>query len=413
MANSSSSSVSDADKGEHLNFLFISSDTFPPFRVDVSILFGEEFRQRGHKIDWVLQSEQPLKKTSTISWGDWLVHLGATNSGQSLVARLRKHIDGVANDLKILKLARVNQYDFIQVKDKFLAALIAIYAAKKSKTAFTYWLSYPFPEASIYEATVGTARYPFLYRIRGAFFSLILYRFVLRHASQIFVQSNQMKLDMIAKGADPDLLTVVPMGFASETTTPPKRHIIRHQMIYVGTLLQTRKLDFLVRVLKKVRNQISDARLLMVGPEELPGDAQLLKDVAKELRLECSLELTGKLDRSAALEHVSQSGVCVSPFYPTPILNSTSPTKLVEYFSMARPAVANDHPEQKLVINESGGGHCVAYDEDEFAAAVIDLMSRPREADAMGEAAFRYVQAHRSYRSIADSVEKKYRELFL
>ena len=37
--------------------LGVSSDNFPPRRVDVAVLFGEELAGRGHRIDWILQSE--------------------------------------------------------------------------------------------------------------------------------------------------------------------------------------------------------------------------------------------------------------------------------------------------------------------------------------------------------------------
>ncbi len=41
------------------------------------------------------------------------------------------------------------------------------------------------------------------------------------------------------------------------------------------------------------------------------------------------------------------------------ILRAASPTKLVEYMAMGKAVVANDHPEQKRVIEESGAGYCV------------------------------------------------------
>src|SRR5262245_348115 len=40
-----------------VSLLVVSSDTYPPTRVDVTVLFGEELAGRGHHIDWVLQSE--------------------------------------------------------------------------------------------------------------------------------------------------------------------------------------------------------------------------------------------------------------------------------------------------------------------------------------------------------------------
>jgi glycosyltransferase involved in cell wall biosynthesis len=97
----------------------------------------------------------------------------------------------------------------------------------------------------------------------------------------------------------------------------------------------------------------------------------------------------------------------VSPFFPSPILNSTSPTKVVEYMLMGRAVVANDHPEQRLVIDQSGGGLCVPYDEAAFAQAIVRLLDSPQLAQEMGERGRRYVIEHRAYHAIADLVERE------
>src|SRR6202000_624421 len=52
------------ERSPHPKFrlLVLSSDPFPPTRVDVSVLFGEELAGRGHQIDWILQSEADLDR---------------------------------------------------------------------------------------------------------------------------------------------------------------------------------------------------------------------------------------------------------------------------------------------------------------------------------------------------------------
>ena len=116
---------------------------------------------------------------------------------------------------------------------------------------------------------------------------------------------------------------------------------------------------------------------------------------------------TGQLPHAEALEYVREADVCVSPFYTTPILNSTSPTKLVEYMLMGKAVVANEHPEQQLVIEESGAGYCVAYDEEAFAQAILALLRAPELAREMGERGRRYVLERRSYEVIASQVERQ------
>jgi len=75
--------------------------------------------------------------------------------------------------------------------------------------------------------------------------------------------------------------------------------------------------------------------------------------------------------------------------------------------AMGKAVVANDHPEQKRVIEESKSGYCVPYDETAFAAAVVDLLRHPETAALMGQRGRRYATQHRAYGVIADMVEQR------
>ncbi len=52
-----------------LRILVVSSDTFPPTRVDVAVLFGAELAARGHEIDWILQSEEACPRAYVTAVG--------------------------------------------------------------------------------------------------------------------------------------------------------------------------------------------------------------------------------------------------------------------------------------------------------------------------------------------------------
>ena len=405
----------DGGKGEP-SLLFISSDKYPPFRVDVRILFAKELASRGYRIDWILQSEQPCTADHVESWGGGRAWVARTDPGAGRMNRLRKHLYSLRNDLRMFGLARRNRYDIIQVKDKFIAALFGLVAARLAGARFTYWLSYPFPEESLFVAKEGSARYPVFYRIRGIVFKFLLYRIIMPLADHVFVQSEQMKRDVHAMGIPVEKMTAVPMGVelaaipyrpdaASTGGSAPKK------VVYLGTLIKVRRLDFLIRVFALVRQRHEAVQLVMVGDGDDPADRQLLELEANRLGVRDAVIFTGFLPMAEAWRYVASADVCVSPFFPTPILNSTSPTKLIEYMAMAKPVVANDHPEQNLVLSESGGGYCVAWDENSFAQAIIALLENPDRAREMGKAGRRYVEQHRDYGKIADCVAAEYRRI--
>jgi glycosyltransferase involved in cell wall biosynthesis len=98
----------------------------------------------------------------------------------------------------------------------------------------------------------------------------------------------------------------------------------------------------------------------------------------------------------------------VSPYYPTAILSSTSPTKLVEYMALGKAVVANVHPEQSEVVRESGGGVLCGWDEAEFAEAIVFLLMHPSTAAAMGRAGRRFVETRRTHGLMVDLVVARY-----
>jgi glycosyltransferase involved in cell wall biosynthesis len=395
-----------------LKILIVSSDRFPSFRVDVAELFGRQMTARGHTIHWLLQSEQACDEDYETSWLDGHVWVGSTNLGESRLARLDKHIRGIANDFRLFKLVRNNRYDFVQVKDKFIAALFALLAGRWYGVPVVFWLSYPFPESDLYNASAGLARYPIFYRIRGTVFGWLLYRVILPSVAHAFVQSEQMKRDIVERGISADKLTAVPMGISPSLIglqiRPPPNDMT---VVYLGTLARSRRLDVIVRAFALVVRAIPRAKLHLVGSGDDARDERYLEAEVERLGLREHVVFTGFLPRDQAFECVARADVCLSPFYPTPIFNSTSPTKLIEYMALGRAVVGNHHPEQRMLIEESQCGRSVEWDERAFADAIIEILEDPAAAAEMGRRGRRYVLEHRNYERIAQLVENRYLDL--
>ena len=282
-----------------LRLLIVTADKYPPFRVDVTVLFGEELSKRGHRMDWIMQSEQPCAHAYVADWGAGRVWVGRTDNGSSRIARLRKHVLGIVHAFRILQLARKGRYDVVQVKDKVIAALPAWIAARRTGANFVFWLSFPFAEASLAALEEGCARYPVYYLVRGWILKLLLYRVILRLADHIFVQSEQMKRDVAAQGIDPRRMTAVPMGISLrdfQLVEGGRERVQRERSIcYLGTLGKIRRIDFLIRVLALVRARCADVRLYLVGEGDDPADRDILLAEAHRLAVEDAVTITGFL----------------------------------------------------------------------------------------------------------------------
>jgi len=400
-----------------MKLLYVSQDKYPAYRVDVAILFGKELPNLGMKVDWILQSKNKIDRPILKEDNGNLVYIGPTYIGDSLISKIKKHWLALKTDLQIFIFAKKNKYDFIQVKDKFLTAIIGLVAAKIYGAKFVYWMSFPIAEAYIYMYRQKTARFPMLYLIRGILSKIIIYKIIMPMSTHVFVQSEQMKRDVMEEGIDEKSLTSVPMGIDMDSipyssskevsvVTNKNKHIL-----YLGALDRNRHIEFLIHVMAIVIKSNPGVILYLVGKGERSGDEEFIIKEAKKFSLIDSVVMTGFLPMDKAWQYVKEADVCVSPFYPTPILNSTSPTKLIEYMAMEKPVVANDHPEQTLVINESQGGLCVSYDVIEFANAINDILKDIKLGKIMGKKGRKYVREKRSYEVIAKNVMNKYHDL--
>jgi glycosyltransferase involved in cell wall biosynthesis len=400
---------------EKLDILFVTSDLFPPFRPAAKAVFAEGLAARGHRIDWLLQAAEPSGAAGRQPFKGGVAYVAPTNTGGSRLARLKRHLANVRNDLRVFGLLRKHPYSLVQIKDKYLGALLAIAAAKLYRVPVFYWLAYPHGEASLYAARSGVARYRLLYRLRGALQRFVLYRLIMPACKHVFVQSEQMRRDCAGEGIPLEHMTAVPSSLNlrdldARAGPAEDGHRGPPTVVYLGTLLRERQLDFLVRAHALVVAALPDAQLTFVGSGWMPDDEQLLRREAERLGLGRNVTITGWLPMPEAWQQVRRAALCVSPYLPVPILRSTSPTKLIEYMALGKPVVANDHPEQAEVLRESGAGLVCGWNEQEFAAAIVELLLDPERREQMGAAGRRYVAEHRTHWAMVELVCGRYRQ---
>ncbi len=380
-------------------------------RVDVTDLFARRIADSGFAIDYVIFSREATRAWHEIRWRGaraWVV--GRSHRPGVAGPLLSKWYELLA-DLRTFGKALSGRYDIIQVRDKFVVGVLGLLAARVRRKHFTYWLSYPFAECRIIDGREGNSRFPRASIIGGQVASWLLYRIILPHADHIFVQSEQMKKDVAAHGIDEHKMSSVPMAVSESLLDWPRQQALKDTILYLGTLIRVRRLDTLLDALLIVHRRFPEARLVFVGDGDSPEDRAFLEQRVDELGLASSVTFTGMLPMDEAHEHVARAAVCLSPFYPIPILLSTSPTKISEYMALGRPVVANAHPEQSLIIEESGAGICVDWSAEAFADAICTLLSDPGAAEAMGDRGRAWVRAYRTYAVVAPAVVAEYRRL--
>jgi len=397
-----------------MKYLFLLKDKFPLYRVDLTVLFAKNLSAMGHEIDWLPLSKEKGRFRRK-EWPGGTAYLPANLNGESLWAKAIDHFLLFLNDLRGLWLIVSRKYDFVQVKDRFISAGYFLSLCRLLGVRTFFWLSYPFPESFLHRYETGDSSLGVLDLFRGRLYVLLTYRLILPMADHVFVQSRQMLEDLKARGVPEEKMTVAPMGVDADVVALadglPVLPLGDRALVFTGMFYRIRRLDFLFEVLRRVHEFEPQAVLYMVGEAEPLDYGKELREKVASLGLADRVVFTGFQPLERMFQYVKSAAVCLSSYYPPFVLNSTSPTKLIEYMAMGRPTVVTDHPEQKLLTEESGGGLCVPYDAGGMAEAVVMLLRDRETAEEMGRKAREYALSHRSYEIIAASLDRKYREL--
>lgn len=386
-------------------------DGIPTFRPDVTVLWGKYLPRYGVccDISTIKNSEEQSEVWS--------------GGGLYLYYPLRffpKKLGWFLHDCGVLWRTRRSDHDAVQVRDRSFVAVFAYFVAKFRKIPFFYWMSFPMEEARIQLARQIDPKKEFarwLYNlIRGRLGSFILYRYILPRANHIFVQSDRMKDDLIAKGISEKQMTAVPMGIdpdrfphlqASTSVGKKDKRIVA----YLGVCSKSRKTDFLFEVVAKILPLCPNILLYVIGDAPVYQERIWLRKRMEELALTEHVIITGWLPERKAQEFLSLAEVALALMAPDPFLLSATPTKLVEYLAMGKAVVANNHPDQSRVIEESGAGICTSFDPQHFADAVVRLLLNDQLRKEKSSAGRPFVLAHRSYPAIAERVASVYDQL--
>ncbi len=385
--------------------MIVTRDRFPPTRVDLTELFSRWLTPH-LDIDWVMAAAtKGSAKVVAGAPGERFLVSGGGWAGW-LWLQLRQG----------MSVAR-GQVDLVQVRDAALSAALFRVLARIGRRPFVYWMSYPMVEG--YRARAGFGP-PLLRLARLAYAGVataLLYRLVLPGAEHVFVQSERMKADVIARGVDAAKITPAPMGVsialyhpAAIQPTQDERLLGRRVLVYLGAVDAERPIEMLARALGRLAGEGLDVLLVIVGGAAT-ADRRRLETAAARAGAADRLLFTGALPLDEALRYVRRADVCLSPFPVSPTYLSATPTKLVECLAMGRPVVATDHPDQRQVLEESGAGRIAPASAEGFAAAVAALLRDPAHAEAMGAHGPAWVAAHRDYAAISEGVAAVYRRL--
>jgi len=263
----------------------------------------------------------------------------------------------------------------------------------------------------------------FISRIRG-FLAKSVRKRQISKAKQVWAMSEQMKKYLSAEFPAEKLKSWPSAVSASEdpsvydTKAEELRRClgIREEekiIVYIGTLAKARGLEFVLLSLKKLAEKIPDVRLLMVGYANNSKDRDFLISYASEIGVEKNVIFHPPVDELELPYYIRLANAAISPFKPTEVFVNNSPLKLMEYFKAGTPVAATDIPDQRYVIDSSGGGLITQWDTDEFSIALENLLSMSRQQQLdMGRKGYLWVKENREIQKLSMEVDKWLQERY-
>lgn len=403
--------------------LFLCADVFPPLYPFLGKVFNEQLRTYGLRFVWVMYATEDIVVKET-NWDGAPVILIPKPQPQNTTELLKTYWQYL-KDLKravYIALKHYGPFFMVQVRNDPAMAYIAWQLKKKFKMRFVYQLSHLKEEQLMMYAQMRIYGSPIKNLLQGRI-GVSMRNFFLRRADLVFPISEKMKETLASYGVPVERMVPLPEGVDSSIdlkVVDKEAKAIREKLglegkkvlIYVGTMNRFRQLDFLLKAFKLVLQAHPNVHLLMVGAGKEPQDLEWLKRQASELDIEQNITFTGWITRKMVPAYIQASDIGTSPIPPNKIFLNSSPIKILEYLALETPVVATDIPEQKTIIEQSGGGVCVPWDVERYADAINNLLNLPRtERRAMGKRGRDWVQKKRDFSVLARKILEAYNVL--
>ena len=228
----------------------------------------------------------------------------------------------------------------------------------------------------------------------------------------IATNESYKSVQMHRAGKDPGTIFIVRNGPNQMRMTPPPpspklRGMNRRILCYIGSLNPQDGVDYLLRSLSILLHDFkrTDFYCVIMGSGDSLED---LRALARELRLDGYVELTGFVSEEELQANLSAADICMDPDPASPLNNVSTWIKIMEYMAYAKPVVSFDLKETMISAGDAAL-FVPANDELAFAKAVIELMDDPSLRKKMGEIGRRRVEEKLQWSIVGQNLLVAYR----
>lgn len=310
---------------------------------------------------------------------------------------------------RIRSLAAAEKVDLIHAHSPLLNGLPALWAARRLNLPLVYEARAFWEDAAVDHGSFkeGSARY----RISRA-----LETFLFRHADRVVTICEAMRRDLRERGISTEHVRVVPNGVNIDEFKPlPRAAALAHRLGlnggpvfgFIGSFYRYEGLRFLLETFPKIRAQIPDARLMLVGGGE---EEETLKIIAGK---NDGILFTGRVPHREVGDYYSLVDVFVCPRLRMRLTELVTPLKPLESMAMQKAVLASDVGGQRELIENGHTGLLFAADSaEDLVKQSVRLVRDTALRRRLGEAGRRFVSSERSWDKLVQRYLPIYQDAF-
>ena len=221
----------------------------------------------------------------------------------------------------------------------------------------------------------------------------------LRKSNKLLLQLEQTKIDIPEEFHSKSIVTHYGVDTAIFEPTTINNH--NPTVLFVGSLLPSKGLRYLIEAMPSVIARSPDTRLIVVGC----GSGQSkLEELVHALQIEQNVKFEGSVDHRKIAPYFQQCDV-----FCLPTLSEAFGTVLLEAMSCAKPIVATNVGGVPDVVEHGRSGLIVPLKESKaLAQAIITLFENPGLREKMGQHNRKLCEQKYDWSNIIDDIEEIY-----
>lgn len=240
--------------------------------------------------------------------------------------------------------------------------------------------------------------------------------FALKRADAVTTICEGLRSDIAARGIPADRITVIPNAVdiekfsADNAPSPELRRSLGLEgavvLGFIGSFYGYEGLPVLLRALPLVLNRTPQARVLLVGGG---SEEAKLRALSRELGIEDKVVFTGRVPHPEVPRYYDLVDVLVYPRLSMRLTDLVTPLKPLEAMAQGRLLAASDVGGHRELIRDGKTGILFRADDPaDLAAKVTELVRCPERWPELKQAARRFVEEERNWKSSVARYEDVY-----